>query len=411
MPGFADRLKFAINVLANRIEPDNGDYYVSSGGVVNHRVYRTAAEAVLAPIVTRISIDAANIPMRHVTVDEDGFYVENRKSELNNRLQVAANIDQTGVAFMQDVISTILEEGVCAIVPVEVTTNPAVSTTYDILQLRTGSVRGWYTKTVELEVYNERIGDRSVIKLPKTYVALVYNPLYRIMNEPNSTLKRLQDKLVLLDIADNAANSPNLDLILQLPYVVKNTKREDEATARRTLLENQLRDSRYGIAYIDATEKITQLNRPVANNLIDQVQYLTDSLYSQLGLTPKMFSGEASPEEILAYYNRTLEPILNAIAGAMKKSFLTQTAISQGQDIKVFPDIFKMAPIDALAEAADKFTRNEIMSSNEFRSVLGLRPRENPEADELRNKNLNREAQNGTQPKSDELNEKSKEKV
>jgi hypothetical protein len=399
--GFVDRLRLSFQILQNKLPTPDAETVISSYNATYNRIWRDNASTVLAPIKTRIAMDAAAVNVRHVRVDESEQYLDTIVGELNDRLTLKANIDQTGVAFIQDVVMTMLEHGVVAVVPTDVTTDPSKTTAYDILSMRTGIVEEWFNKSVQLSVYNESIGDRTSIVLPKSFVALCYNPLYSVMNEPNSTLKRLIDKLSLLDFADNKMNSPNLDLILQLPYAVRNNTREKEADRRLRLLEEQLHKSQYGIAYVDGTEKITQLNRPVANTLGDQVKYLTDTLYNQLGLTETIFSGSADPEELLAYHNRTIAPILKAITSSIKMAFLTTTAIRQGQSIMSFPDLFKMAPIDKLADASDKFTRNEIMSSNEVRQRIGIKPKDDPAADELRNKNLNKQREEINDQKSE----------
>jgi hypothetical protein len=321
-------------------------------------------------------------------IDEFGQFIENKVSELNDRLTIMANVDQSGVAFIQDAVMTMLGHGACALVPVEVSSNPR-SGTYDILSMRVAPIVEWFNYSVTVDVYNELTGDREQKTLPKSFVAIAYNPLYAIMNEPNSTLKRLIDRLALLDVADGRLFSPHLDLILQLPYTLKNEKREAEATRRLESLETQLNDRKYGIAYIDPTEKITQLNRPATNTLFDTVVKLTESLHSQLGLTPSIFSGTATQEEMLMYNNRTILPIVKAVTDSMIGAFFSRTAIRQGNSIMAFPDLFKMAPLEAFAEAADKLTRNAIMSSNEIRAVVGLHASDEPDADALRNKNLN----------------------
>jgi hypothetical protein len=390
MAGFADRLKTSFNVLMNRVGEVQDDFQIMTGSYAptTHITYQSS-DAVLAPIITRIAVDAATFPIRHIDVDENGVFQRIRQSELNDRFSVQANIDQTGVDFILDVVTTMLNQGACAMVPIEVSTNPGVTASYDILSLRTGVVQAWNTKTVELDIYNDQDGIRVSKTLPKTYVGIAYNPFYSVMNKPNSTLNRLKMKLAMLDAADNKAGSPNLDLILQLPFAIKSSRKQQEAIARLALVEQQLNQSRYGIAYIGANERVTPLNRPVANNLMDQVQWLTEMLYKQLGITPDVFNGTAGPEEMLLYYNRTIMPILSSVTGAMRVAFLSKTAISRGQDIRALPNLFKMADLNTMAEAADKFTRNEILSTNEVRAAMGLEPAADPGADELRNKNLN----------------------
>lgn len=390
MPSFMDRLKLSYNVLRNK-EPtvDDSQMVMSSAPPLVYSGLRYDTNAsVLAPIKTRIAIDAANIPIKHVLVDELNQFLETRNSELNDRLSIMANVDQTGMAFIQDAVMTMLEEGACALIPVEIS-GPPNSGSYDILSMRVGTIVDWYNYSVRVEVYNEIVGERVEKVLPKSFVAICYNPLYAVMNEPNGTLRRLVEKLALLDSADNRLYSKHLDLVLQLPFTLKSDRRQTEAQRRLDTLEAQLYDTNYGIAYIDATEKVTQLNRPVTNSLFETVEALSTSLHSQLGLTPAVFSGTASQEEMLHYYNRTILPIMNTLADAMVGAFFSRTAIRQGNRIMVFPSLFKMAPLETFAEAADKLTRNAIMSSNEVRAVVGMRPHPDPDADALRNKNLN----------------------
>lgn len=390
MPSFMDRLKASYNVLRGTGPIIGPEEMVTSTfpSSTYSRISFDTASAVTAPIKTRIAIDAANMPLRHVLVDEYGQFQETKESELNDRLSIMANIDQPGTAFIQDAVMTMLENGACALVPVEVSSNPD-SGTYDILSMRVAPIVEWFNYSVTVDVYNELIGDKQHKTLPKSFVAIAYNPLYPIMNESNSTLRRLIDRLALLDVADSNLFSSQLDLILQLPYVLKNEKREKEAIRRLESLEAQMSDRKYGIAYIDATEKITQLNRPATNTLFDTVVKLTESLHSQLGLTPSIFAGTATQEEMLAYNNRTILPIVKSITDSMTGAFFSRTAIRQGNAIMAFPNLFKMAPLEAFAEAADKLTRNAIMTSNEIRSVVGLPASDDADADALRNKNLN----------------------
>ena len=391
MPSFMDRLKASYDVLRR-----GNEVYVGPEEMVTStfpsstysRISYDTSSAVTAPIKTRIAMDAANIPIRHVLVDEYGQYVETKPSELNDRLTIMANIDQSGTAFIQDAVMTMLENGACALVPVEVSSNPN-SGTYDILSMRVAPIVEWFNYSVTVDVYNEFLGEKEHKTLPKSFVAIAYNPLYPIMNEPNSTLRRLIDRLALLDVADNNFFSAQLDLILQLPYTLKNEKREAEAIRRLESLEAQMNDRKYGVAYIDATEKITQLNRPATNTLFDTVVKLTESLHSQLGLTPSIFAGTATQEEMLMYNNRTILPIVKSVTDSITGAFFSRTAIRQGNAVMAFPDLFKMAPLEAFAEAADKLTRNAIMSSNEIRSVVGLHASDEADADALRNKNLN----------------------
>jgi hypothetical protein len=391
MPSFMDRLKLSYNVLRNKGVDVGPEQMVTS--TVPSSIYSSLRydtnNAVLSPIKTRIAIDSSSIPVKHVLVDELGQFIETRQSELNDRLTIMANVDQSGTAFIQDAVMTMLEDGACALVPIEISGSPS-SGTYDILSMRVATISEWFNYSVKVEVYNELTGDRVSKLLPKSYVAICYNPLYPVMNEPNSTLRRLIDKLALLDVADGRLYSPQLDLILQLPYTLKNERREAEAARRLESLEGQLYDRKYGVGYIDATEKITQLNRPVTNTLSETVEGLTDSLHSQLGLTPSIFAGTATEGEMVLYNNRTILPIMKSLTDGMVGAFFSRTAISQGNSIMVFPNLFKMAPLETTADAIDKLTRNEIMSSNEVRAVFGLVPSEDPEADVLRNKNLNK---------------------
>jgi len=382
MPSFMERARSAFNGDLTKVRTS-----YQTGSSTNYARFDTT-QMVMAPILSRIAIDAANIPIKHVMVDEEGNFKENKISELNDRLTIMANIDQTGKAFIQDAIMTMLGDGVCAIVPVEISSHPLESY-YDMLSIRVGAIRQWYNYAVEVDIYNELTGQHVQKVLPKSYLAIPYNPFYSIMNEPNSTLKRLVDKLALLDVADRQLYAGKLDLILQLPYTLKNERRREEAGRRLADLEAQLYNREYGVGYVDATERVVQLNRPVTNTLFDTVTGLTQSLYSQLGLTPNVFNGTATQEEMLSYNNRTVLPVLRAILEAMTGAFFSRTAIRQGNAILAFPDLFKMAPLEVFAEAADKFTRNAIVTSNEIRSAVGLKPSSDPDADALRNKNLN----------------------
>jgi len=337
-------------------------------------------------------MDVANIPIRHVMTDKDGVYVGNIKSELDDRFTLRANIDQSGWWLVFDSVYTMLNEGHVVMVPTETTVNPFLRTdSYDILSIRAGYVvnSGWSPHKVRVSVYNEDTGQRVEKTIPKDFAAVVINPLFPIMNDSNSTLQRYIQKLSLLDVADNQLASPNIDLILQLPMSVRTEDRKKMADQRIKILEEQLRESKYGVAYVDSTEKITQLNRPVTNVLTEHVKYLKESLYAELGMSPGVFSGTASPEELAAYYSRTIGPIIQAITDGATTAFLTRTAISRGQRIMAVPDLFKMASLTAAAEAAETFTRNEIMTGNEVRAKLGLPKAKDKTADELRNKNLN----------------------
>lgn len=348
----------------------------------------------IASVFNRIGIDVASINMRHARVDPNTeAFLEVIDSGLNNCLSVEANIDQGARAFMQDVVMSMCDEGVVAIVPIDTSVNPSVTGSYDIMTMRVGYITQWYPQYVTINLYNDATGMRQDITLPKTMVAIVENPLYAVMNEPNGTLKRLVDKILLLDVIDTQSASGKLDLIIQLPYTIKTELRRKQAEARREAIIDQLENSRYGIAYTDGAEKITQLNRPAENNLMAQIEYLTAMLYGQLGMTKEVFDGTADEETMINYYNRTLEPIAGAITGEIKRKFVTKTGRTQGQSIVALRDPFRYIPAAMVAEFADKLTRNEIVTSNEFRSILGLMPSSDPKADELRNKNLNQQAE------------------
>lgn len=353
-----------------------------------HRFRFSNEKTIITAIYNRMSIDVASVPMRHVRLDENGQYQEDISSGLNDCLTVGANIDQTGRQFIQDAAQTLFDEGVIAILPVDTTLNPLITGGYDINSMRVGRVMQWYPRHVRVRAYNEEKGVQQEVVMPKDMVAVVENPFYSVMNEPSSTLQRLLRKLNLLDAVDEQSASGNLDLIIQLPYVIKTQARREEADKRLKEIEFQLKGSQYGIAYTDGTEKITQLNRPAENNLMGQIQYLTDMLYGQLGLTADIMNGHAPEADMLNYYNRTIEPILAAISGGMKRTFLTKTARSQGQSILYIRDPFKLVPVKDLAEIADKFTRNEVFSSNDMRSVIGFKPSKDPHADLLLNKNI-----------------------
>ena len=350
---------------------------------------RGVEKSIVTSVYNRLALDVASLAIKHVRLDENGRYMEEVNSGLQNCLNVEANIDQTGRAFLQDVVMSMLDEGCVAIVPVDTTVNPAVSGSYEINTMRTGKIIEWYPAHVRIRVYNDKKGIHEEITLPKSSVAIIENPLYAVINEPNSTMQRLIRKLNLLDVVDEQTSSGKLDLIIQLPYVIKSEARRKQAEERRKDIEMQLSGSKYGIAYTDGTERITQLNRPAENNLMKQVEYLTSMLYSQLGLTQSIMDGSADDKTMLNYYNRTIEPIIAAIVDEIKRKFLTKTARSQKQTIMYFRDPFKLVPVNEIAEIADKFTRNEIMTSNGIRQIVGMKPADDPSADELRNKNLN----------------------
>lgn len=360
-------------------------YGVRPGSLRSHS---TSERSIMATIMTRVAMDVAAVSMRHVRLDENERYVETVVSGLNECLTLSANVDQPARAFKQDVAMTLLEKGTIAIVPVDTSSRPSITGAYDILTMRVGEVTQWYPQHVRVSLYNERSGMREELVLPKREVAIVENPLYAIMNEPNSTLQRLTRKLSILDIVDEAAGSGKLDLIIQLPYVIKSEGRKSQAEQRRADIETQLKGSKYGIAYTDGTEKITQLNRPAESNLLKQIEYLTNLLYSQMGITAEILNGTASELVMVNYHNRTIEPILSAIAESMKRTFLTKTARTQMQSIEFYRDPFKLVAVSDVAEIADKFTRNEILSSNEVRGIIGFKPVGDANADALRNKNL-----------------------
>lgn len=391
MPTFGDRLRHAWNAFTNNRDPTfSQDFGFSSYYRPDrHRFTMGNERSIISSIENRIAIDVASMVFQHVRVDQNGRYLETMNSDLNYVLTTEANIDQTGRAFIQDVVSSMLDEGVVAIVPVDTTLNPKVSGSYDIKTMRTGKVTQWYPEHVRVSVYNEKKGQKEEVILPKSIVGIVENPLYAVMNEPNSTLKRLIRKLNLLDAIDEQSGSGKLDLIIQLPYVIKTEARRAQAEQRRKEIEMQLSGSKYGIAYTDGTEHITQLNRSVENNLMKQIEYLTKMLYSQLGATEEVFNGTADEKTMLNYNNRTVEPIASAIVDEMKRKFLTKTARSKNQTIMFFNDPFKLVTVGSIADIADKFTRNEILSSNEIRGIIGFKPVQDPRADELRNKNLN----------------------
>lgn len=349
---------------------------------------RGTERSIMNSIITRISMDVANIDIRHCTLDKNGRYEGERKSDLNECLSISANKDQSSRAFIRDVVQRLLDEGVVAIVPVDTDTNPLCTDTYDIRSLRAARIVEWYPDTVRLDVYNDRNGRHQQVMMPKRCVAIIENPLYSVMNSPNSTQQRLIRKLNILDVVDEQSGSGKLDLIIQLPYPVKTELQKANANSRRKDIEDQLQDGKYGIAYTGATEKITQLNRSVDNNLMKQVEYLTSMLHSQLGISQAVLDGSASEQEMLNYTNRTVEPIISAITDELRRKFLTKTARSQGQTICYFRDPFKLVPINNIAEIADKFTRNEIMTSNEIRQIIGMRPSKDPKADKLINSNI-----------------------
>lgn len=387
---FSSRLRHAWDVFRNR-EPTYD--YQDTGPSTSYRPDRTRLtggneRSIVTSIFNRIALDVSSINVKHCRIDENSRFKEQINSGLDNCLNLEANIDQTGRAFMQDVVMSMLDEGCVAIVPTDTTLDPITTTSYDIQTMRTGKILEWYPNHVRVRVYNEKIGKQEDIKLPKSMVAIVENPLYAVINEPNSTMQRLMKKLVLLDAVDENTRSGKLDMIIQLPYVIKSDARKSQAEKRRKDIEEQLKGP-YGIAYVDGTEKVIQLNRPIENNLMTQIEYLTKLLYSQLGITEEILNGTANEQTMLNYNSRTIEPIVSAIVDEMKRKFLTKTARSQNQTIQFFRDPFRLVPVNDIAEIADKFTRNEILTSNEIRQIIGMKPSNDPKADKLINSNLN----------------------
>lgn len=387
---FTSRLKHAWNIFRSR-DPtaesmDAGASYYNRPD--RPRFTRGNERSITTSVLNRIALDASAIDILHVRLDKNGRFLEEINSGINNCLTLSANTDQTGRAFKQDVVMSMLDEGCVAIVPTDTTMNPKVTDSYDVETMRVGKIIQWRPQHVQVRLYNEQTGKKEELWLPKKMVAIVENPLYAVMNEPNSTMQRLIHKLGLLDITDEQTASGKLDLIIQLPYVIKTDARRQQAENRRKDIEMQLAGSKYGIAYTDGTEKITQLNRSLDNNLMKQVEYLTNQLYSQLGITQTILDGTADEKTMLNYYSRTIEPIVSAIADEMKRKFLTKTARTQNQSIEFFRNPFKLVPVNDIAEIADKFTRNEIMTSNEIRQIVGMKPSDDPKADELRNSNI-----------------------
>lgn len=387
------RLKNAWNAFQNKTPTSAYNYYGSYGGSYYRpdriRLSRGNERSIVTAIFNRIALDVAAIDIRHCELDEEDRFKAYKDSKLDNCLNLEANIDQTSRAFFQDAVMSLFDEGCVALVPVDTIGDPITTNSYDIITMRTGKITTWYPDRVTIELYNDRKGLKEEVTLPKSFVAIVENPLYSIMNEPNSTLQRLIRKLNILDAIDEQSGSGKLDLIIQLPYAIKSETRKAQAEERRKDIERQLSGTKYGIAYTDSTEKITQLNRSVENNLLKQVEYLTSMLYSQLGITQTILDGTADEQTMINYYSRTIEPIISSFTDEMKRKFLTKTARTQKQTIMFFRDPFKLVPSEKLAELADKFTRNEIMSSNEFRQIVGRKPSNDPRADMLLNSNLN----------------------
>lgn len=398
--GIRNRFQSAWNAFLNKEPPmryyEYGSSYSSRPD--RARLSRGNERSIVTSIFNRIAMDVAAVQIEHCRLDEDNRYLEPIDSGLNTCLNLEANIDQTGRAFIQDVVLSMLDEGCVAIVPVDTSADPRLTDSYEIGSLRTAKIVQWYPNHVRVKLYNDRTGNKEEITLPKRMVGIIENPLYAVINEPNSTMQRLIRKLVLSDVVDEQASSGKLDLIIQLPYVVKSPTKREQAEQRRKDIEMQLSGSKYGIAYTDGTERITQLNRPVENNLLKSIESLTSMLYSQLGITQTIMDGTADEKTMLNYYDRTVEPIVSAIVDEMKRKFLTKTARSQRQSIEFFRDPFKLVPVSELAEIADKFTRNEIMTSNEIRQKSGMKPSKDPKADQLRNSNLNHPDEGKTPP-------------
>lgn len=391
--GILDRIQHGWNAFMNK-DPPLSSYNFNESSYSYRpdrlRLTRGNEKSIVTAVFNRISLDVASVKIEHVRLDENDRYLSTIKSSgLNNCLTLEANLDQTSKAFIQDVVLSMFDEGCVALVPFETTSDPIFSDSYDVLKLRTGKIIQWYPDKVKINIYNEKTGKKEDVILPKKMVAIVENPFYSIMNENNSTLKRLIRKMNILDVIDDENGSGKLNLIIQLPYSVKGEIKKNQAEKRRESLENQLVNSKYGIAYMDATEHITQLNRSIDNNLLTQVEYLTSMLYSQLGITTSIMDGTADDKTMNNYFSRIIEVVLEAIVLEMKRKFISKTARSQGQSICFFRDPFKLIPTNTLAEIADKFTRNEIMTSNEIRQGIGMKPSTDPKADELRNKNIN----------------------
>ena len=398
---FLNRIKNAWNAFVNNRDPiskwkDIGSSYYYRPD--RQRFTGGNERTIVTSVYNRIAMDVAAIDIKHVRLDENDRYLETIDSGINRCFSEEANIDQTGRAFIQDIVMSMLDEGCVAIVPVDTNVDPTLSNSYDILSMRVGKILQWYPNHVQVRVYNDRTGNKEDLILPKETVGIIENPLYAVINEPNSTMQRLIRKLSLLDAIDEQSSSGKLDLIIQLPYTIKTEARRQQAEQRRKEIEMQLTNSKYGIAYTDGTEHITQLNRPIENNLMKQIEYLTSMLYSQLGITTAILDGSADEKTMLNYYNRTIEPIISAIVCEAKRKFLTKTARSQRQSFLFFRDPFKLVPISQIADIADKFTRNEIASSNEIRQCIGMKPSKDPKADMLINSNLN-------QPEANKISE------
>ena len=402
---FFSRVKNAWNAFRNR-DPTMESRYLGPSYTYRPdrpRFTRGNERTIVNSVFNRIALDVAAINIRHVRLDENGRYTEDINSGLNNCLTLEANIDQTARAFIQDVVMSMMDEGVVAIVPIDTTINPEETSSYDVLTMRTAKILAWYPAHVKIRAYNDRTGEKEDKIVPKSIVGIIENPLFSVVNEPNSTLQRLIRKLGILDVIDEQSGSGKMDLIIQLPYVVRGELRKQQADERRKNIEEQLTGSKYGIAYIDGTEHITQLNRPVENNLMKQIEYLTSMLYSQLGITQSILDGTADAATMLNYYNRSIEPIISAIRDEIMRKFLTKTARSQRQSVECFRDPFKLVPVNDIAEIADKFTRNEIMTSNEIRQIIGMKPSKDPKADQLVNSNIS-QASDTAEPEQPDVN-------
>ena len=406
--GFLDRIQHGWNAFMNK-DPTYTYKNLGAGYTIRPdrpRVSRGNEKSIVTAVLNKIALDVANIDIRHCDLDENGRFINERDSYLNECLKIEANIDQTARAFIHDAALSLLDEGSIAIIPIEATLNPMNTASFDVKSMRVGRILEWYPAHVRVRVYNEKTGEKEHVVVPKRMTAIVENPFFSVMNEPNSTLQRLIRKLNLLDVIDEQSGSGKLDLIIQLPYTIKTDARREHADRRRKDIEDQLKGP-YGIAYVDGTEHITQLNRPVENNLMKQIEYLTSMLYSQLGITQAILDGSADEQTMLNYYSRTIEPIISAIVDEMKRKFLTKTARTQGQSISFFRDPFKLVPINNMAEIADKFTRNEILTSNEIRQIIGMKPSDDPKADQLVNSNISQPNEQVTDNK--EVTEESEE--
>lgn len=407
MPTIFERLQHSWNAFRGRDRPiQYSDLGLSSYRRPDRTYLRVSNErSIITAIYNRIAMDVAANKIEHVKLDDNARYVETVKDGLNNCLTLEANLDQTSRAFIQDAVLSMFDEGCIAIVPVDTSIDPNKSTSFDIQSMRVGKITQWYPEHVRVQVYNEKRGIKEELIVPKRMVSIIENPFYAVMNEANSTLQRLIRKLNILDAIDEQSGAGKLDLIIQLPYVIKSTARQEQAEARRKQIETQLAGSKYGIAYTDGTERITQLNRPVENNLMSQIEYLMNTLYSQLGITPEILNGTADEKTMLNYNNRTIEPILAALVDEMKRKFLTKTARTQGHSIIFSSEPFKLVPINNIADIADRFTRNEILSPNEIRQIIGFKPVADQQADELRNRNLNQNAEGIAPLATDEINQ------